>query len=93
MKTICRLANFEVPNVSLYLFEDSITVTIGDTKTTISDSEGVELYIADCTTSNSVLYENVTDPGDWDGWKYTYTTDGGWVLNPDYPYDQPSEDA
>lgn len=86
MKTICRLADFYLPDVSLYLFEDSISVSIGDTKTVIGDPSDIDLIIADCDTSNCVLRENVTDPGEWDGWKYTYTPDGGWVLNPDYPY-------
>lgn len=84
MKTICRLSDFQVPNVSLYLFPDTKAVSVEPDKTIIGDPQNPELYIMDCTTSNCVLKEGVTDPGDWAGWKYTYTDTDGWVLNPDW---------
>lgn len=84
MKTICRLADFEVPNVSLYLISDTTAVNIQDDMTIVGDPAAPELYIMDCNTSNCVLHEGVSDPGDWTGWKYTYTTSGGWELNPDW---------
>ena len=84
MKTICRLADFSVPNVSLYLFEDAKPVTIEADRTVVGDPASPDLIIMDCTTSNCVLHEGVTDPADWFGWKYTYTDADGWVLNPDW---------
>lgn len=84
MKTICRLADFRVPNVSIYLFEDAKPVSIEADRTVVGDPANPDLIIMDCKTSNCVLEEGVTDPGDWFGWKYTYTSGGGWVLNPDW---------
>jgi hypothetical protein len=78
MKTIVRNDN----NVSLYLFADDKVVDIQADKTVIGNPP--ELIIADCNTSNATLFEGVTDPGDWTGWKYLYTVEGGWVLNPDW---------
>jgi hypothetical protein len=78
MKTIVR----NETNVSLYLFADDKVVDIQADKTVIGNPP--ELIIADCNTSNATLFEGVTDPGDWAGWKYLYTAEGGWVLNPDW---------
>lgn len=78
MKTIVR----NETNVSLYLFDDSEVVDIGADQTVIGNPP--RLIIADCNTSNAILFENVTDPGDWAGWKYLYTAGGGWQLNPDW---------
>lgn len=81
MKTICRLASFETqPNVSLYLFADDVQVTVLPDCTLIGDPEAPSLIIGDCNPTNSALYENVSDPGDWAGWKYTYTPETDWVL-------------
>ncbi len=82
MKTICRLADFQTPNVSLYLFEDAKPVSVETDRTVVGDPANPDLIIMDCNTSNCVLEEGVTDPGDWFGWKYTYTANGGWTLNP-----------
>lgn len=84
MKTICRLSDFVVPNVSLYLFSDDTPVSIGTNQTVIGDPENPDLIVLDCNTSNCVLYEGVTNPDDWFGWKYTYTPETDWVLNPDW---------
>ncbi len=85
MKTICRLPDFtDGPNVSLYLFEDSKQVLIESDKTVIGDPSKPDVIIMDCNSSNVVLHEGVTDPDDWCGWKYFYTTDDGWVLNPNW---------
>ena len=78
MKTIVRNGT----NVSLYLFADSEVVTIGADKTVVGDPE--TLIIQDCDSSNATLITGVTDPAEWTGWKYLYTADGGWVLNPDW---------
>lgn len=92
MKTICRLADFNPPNVSIYLFEDSKPVEIASDKTTIGDPANPDFYIADCNSSNCVLYENTTNPDEYAGWKYFYTPDGGWVLNPDWIPPEPITD-
>ena len=84
MKTICRLGDFQVPNLSIYLYADDKQILIESDKTTIGDPSNPDLYIMDCTTANCVLNEGVTEPTDWFGWKYTFTDAGGWVLNPDW---------
>jgi len=91
MKTICRLPDFDPANVSIYLFDDSKPVEIASDKTTIGDPSNPDFYIADCNSSNCILYENVTDPGDYAGWKYFYTPDEGWVLNPGWVPPEPPE--
>lgn len=78
MKTIVRNGS----NVSLYLFENSVPVVIAADKTTVGDP--ATLYIDDCTTANATLFEGVTEPTGWKGWKYLYTAKGGWVLNPNW---------
>lgn len=78
MKTITR----NDTNVSLYLFDDTETVVMAATETTVGNPP--QLIISDCGTSNSTLYEGVTNPDEWVGWKYLYTTEDGWVLNPDW---------
>lgn len=82
MKTICRLPDFQVPNVSLYLFDDAKPVSVEADRTVIGDPANPDLIVMDCNTSNCVLHEGVTNPDDWFGWKYTYTNADGWVLNP-----------
>jgi hypothetical protein len=82
MKTICRLPDFEVPNVSLYLYSDDTPISVESDRTVIGDPANPSLYILDCTTSNCVLHEGVSEPLDWYGWKYTYTDEDGWELNP-----------
>jgi hypothetical protein len=78
MKTITRNGS----NISLYLFEDSEFVQIADDVTTIGNPP--VLIVNDCNSSNATLFEDVSDPVDWDGWKYFYTPVDGWVLNPDW---------
>lgn len=81
MKTICRnTPGAAEDNVSLYLFSDETLVTIEADKTIIGDLENPECIILDCNTSNVFFYENVSDPGDYFGWKYTYTPETDWVL-------------
>ena len=78
MKTLCRLASFvEEPNVSLYLLPDEMPVTIADNLTTVGDLDDPSFVILDCNTANVVLYENVPEPLDYCGWKYTYIPDQG----------------
>lgn len=84
MKTICRLDDFIVPNVSLYLYPDTTLVTIEEDRTVIGPIDKPYLIVMDCDSSNCVLKENVSDPSDWYGWKYTYTDASGWQLNPQW---------
>lgn len=78
MKTIV----LKESNISLYLFDDSMYVLIDSQKTTIGDP--VIYYVDDCNTENAILFEGVTQPEEWEVSKYFYTTEGGWVLNPDW---------
>lgn len=83
MKTIVRNGS----NVSLYLFEDSVYVDIAADKTTVGDP--VQFYVDDCDSSNVTLFEGVTAPAEWTGWKYLYTAADSWVLNPDWTPPEP----
>jgi hypothetical protein len=86
MKTIVRNDN----NISLYLFDDSQFVNIAADITTVGNP--AILYIDDCNSSNVTLFENVTNPEGWVGWKYFYTVEDGWVLNPNWvPPEEPQE--
>ena len=81
-------------NVSLWLFDDDKGVYIGETRTEVGTP--LEFYISDMRTDTCTLHTEVTAPENWVSEKYRYTTDEGWVLNPDYvPYvpstDTPSE--
>jgi hypothetical protein len=85
MKTIVRNGS----NISLYLFDDSQFVNIDADKTTIGNPP--VLYIDDCNSSNVTLFENVTNPEAWVGWKYFYTVANGWQLNPNWNLPEPTE--
>ena len=78
MKTIVRAGT----NISLYLFDQNEEVTVYSDH--ISVGNPVRFNIGDCSSSNAILYENVSNPGDWSGWKYFYTPENGWALNPDW---------
>ena len=84
MKTICRLADFIVPNVSIYLFDDDTLITSRETSTVIGPLDNPNFIIMDVDPSNSVVYENVINPSGYTGWKYTYTPEDGWELNPNF---------
>ena len=47
MKTICRLADFQVPNVSIYLFDDAKPVSIEADRTVIGDPASPDLIVMD----------------------------------------------
>lgn len=78
MKTVVR----KDTNVSLYLLPDSTTVILNNSQMQVG-SNPVEFYVVDCDVSNAVIHENVTDPGDWQGWKYLYDN-GTWTLNSEW---------
>ena len=84
MKTIVRNDN----NVSLYLFPND-TVISQDSSQTVIGTDPVELFIGDCNSSNTTVYENVTSPPSWAGWKYLYTEENGWDLNENWPPAEP----
>jgi hypothetical protein len=84
MKTICRLPDFEVPDVSLYLFADDKPVDITPDRTIVGDPQKPDFIVLDCNTSNCVLNEGVVEPSGWYGWKYTHTIASGWALNPSW---------
>jgi hypothetical protein len=67
--------------VCVFAFEDDKPVSIKEDRTVVGDP--VELHIADCNNSNSVLYEGVTLPPDWNRLKYLF--DGvEWKQNPQW---------
>ena len=71
MKTLCK------DGVSVYLLDDADTVNILDDMIEI---RGVrDFNIADMSTTNATLHENVTAPANWKGGKYTF--DGvDWIV-------------
>tara|TARA_B100001093_G_scaffold519073_2_gene606335 strand:+ start:2159 stop:2425 length:267 start_codon:yes stop_codon:yes gene_type:complete len=79
MKTIVDNAT----NTSRYLLADDKAVTMGADSITVGDPE--EFIISDLNSGNATLIENVIEPADWFGTKYTH--DGtawaaveGWVA-------------
>ena len=84
MKTIVRNDN----NVSLYLLPNDTVIT-QDLNKTVFTKDSLVYHVADCNTSNTTVYENVTSPPSWSGWKYLYTEENGWDLNEDWPPAEP----
>ena len=79
MKTIVDNAT----NTSRYLFADDKPLTIGSDAITVGDP--AEFIIGDLNSGNATLIEEVTEPEDWYGCKYTCASDGtftaveGWI--------------
>lgn len=68
-------------NISIYIYANNVIVDVGDSSTQVSGT--VPLIIVDFNQSNTFLFENVTPPDDWKGWKYLY--DGTtWTANPNW---------
>lgn len=61
-------------NVSLYIFEDNDSVTVGAESVVTPN-----FTIGDLNASNCTVALGVTPPADWVGRKYTYTA-GVWAL-------------
>ena len=77
MKTIVRLDN----NIALYVFDDTEIIDVQEDKIVIGSPE--TQIISDCNSANTTVYENVTPPEDWRGWKYFF--DGtDWTENTDW---------
>jgi len=74
-------------NVSLYVFEDTETVQITESRIIVGSPE--KLIIADHNSSSAALCENVTVPADWVGGKYLYTQNDGWALNSEWTEPEP----
>lgn len=74
MKTIITNEN----NWSLYIFENSVSVSMNSDSITTPD-----FIIGDLNSSNATMVENVTPPSDWTGCKYIYA-DSTWTLNPEW---------
>lgn len=83
MKTIVRNDN----NVSLFLLPNDTVITQDANQIVVGDP--VQFYIADYNTNNTTVYENVTSPPSWSGWKYLYTEENGWDLNENWPPAEP----
>jgi hypothetical protein len=73
-------------NLSLYVFDDSKTLTITEDNIIVGDP--ADFIISDCNSNNTVLHENVTEPEDWRGCKYLFV-DGVWSISPNW--EEPSE--
>ena len=73
MKTIVK------EDISLYVFSDSEVINVSNDNIIIGNPE--TLVISDCNLNNSIVYENVTPPNDWHGWKYCYVN-SVWKINP-----------
>tara|TARA_S200002703_G_scaffold157603_2_gene165892 strand:- start:132 stop:422 length:291 start_codon:yes stop_codon:yes gene_type:complete len=88
MKAICRPSNHKDKDICLYLFSDETQVDIQEGRMVVGHPLEPDFIVLDCFQSNAVLYENVTTPSGWTGWKYKYssivtsgTEEKSWVLN------------
>ena len=82
MKTITENST----NLSLYVYNDNRTVTIGSDKTVVSATSSdkyeviEENILMDVKSGTHTLHTGVTEPSNWVGNKYTF--DGSaWALN------------
>ena len=66
-------------NISIYLYEDSKTITIGNENTKIFDGDTLERLILDVNSDNATLHTGVDAKSDYWGWKYKH--DGALLLN------------
>ncbi len=85
MKTICRLANFKEPHVSIYLFTDDTPVQVLRDRTVVGDPLNPETVILDCNLTNCVLHEELDAPEGYCEWKHMYTVEDGWQIQPHWP--------
>jgi len=75
MKTLTK------SNLSLYLFEDDVSVVMTTENITVGDP--AKFMILDCNSENTVLHTGAPKPKHWYGHKYTY--DGTtWALVADW---------
>jgi hypothetical protein len=85
MKTIVRNED----GISIYLLDAETEVEMLENQIIVGSP--IEFIIIDYNSENAAVYEDVTAPDDWVGWKYTF--DGKkWSENPDYvPFVSPTE--
>ena len=76
MKTIVDNAT----NTSKYLVADDYSVVVKAENIEMGDPDNLDFYIADMNNSNATVIENVTNPDDWFGCKYTCAADGTWTA-------------
>lgn len=75
MKTIVRKED----RISVYLFADDVVIDVKHDCVIVGNP--AQMVISDCHAGNVELIEQVSNPDDWYGWKYTF--DGqSWALNP-----------
>lgn len=70
-------------NLSIAMFQDVDTVTIGSSELNASDSYGITYIYKFLNSSNATLHENVITPDDWVSGKYTFDGEA-WALNQDW---------
>lgn len=87
MKTIVQNSS----NLSKYLLEDDVTVTVSSDDITVGDPP--RFIVADLNSENATVHENVTNaPSDWRGNKYLF--DGSeWSQNPNWVDPNESEET
>ena len=68
MKTIVENST----KLSKFLYPDDKEILMGEDKITIGPVDNPELYVGCHNVVDCTLYENVTEPDDWYGNKYTF---------------------
>ena len=88
MKTIIK----NDTNVSHFLFPQSEVVILSADRIEVGNP--VRFTIGDLNSLNATLVQNVTEPENYYGTKYTYTATEGWVAVKDWvdPRVTPSEE-
>lgn len=79
MKTIVE----NVTNLSKFLFEDDKRVVMLADRIDVGPEEKLDFIVGCHSSSDCTLYENVTEPDDWYGNKYTFK-DGVFTLVEDW---------
>lgn len=80
MKTIVDNAT----NTSRYIFEDDKPLNVTVSNIEVGDPSNLDFIIGDLNSSNATVIENVTEPSDWYGCKYTCAADGTWTAVADW---------
>jgi hypothetical protein len=92
MKTIVDSLN----NVSKYLVEDDYPINVTANFIEMGDPSNLDLIISDLNSGNATVIEDVTEPDDWFGNKYTCSAEGvfaeieGW-FDPRVPIEEEAE--
>jgi|TARA_R100001463_G_scaffold95984_2_gene150516 hypothetical protein len=70
-------------NISIYLYEDSKTITMSEENTKIFDGDTLERIILDVNSNNATLHQGVDAKSNYWGYKYKYNG-SSWSDNTDY---------